>query len=108
MPTLPLPLPLAPETTLIHATDEAAVHAQSRAVLTSNVLAPPDGSILAPRGSSVAEQLCPWLTVNVRPPIVSVPLRAGPSVAPTLKLTVPLPEPLAPSVTVIQSAWLVA
>ena len=41
-----------------------------------------------------------WLTVNVRPPIVSVPVRAAMSgFAAMLNATVPSPEPLLPEVT---------
>jgi len=48
------------------------------------------------------------LIVNVRPAIVSVPERPGPFVEATVKLTVPLPFPLAPDVTVIHDWPLVA
>jgi hypothetical protein len=49
------------------------------------------------------------LTVNVLPPIVSVPLReVVDGFAATLNETVPLPEPLAPAVIVIQVALLAA
>jgi hypothetical protein len=37
-----------------------------------------------------------WLTVNVKPAIDSVPLRAPPVFAAMLTVTVPLPIPLAP------------
>ncbi len=50
----------------------------------------------------------PWLTVNVWPAIVKVPLRAPVASAPTLKETIPLPLPDAPEVIVIQSTLLVA
>lgn len=40
--------------------------------------------------------------VKMRPPTVMVPVRAGPVLAATEKLTVPLPVPLAPPVIVIQ------
>jgi hypothetical protein len=43
-------------------------------------------------------------TVKVLPAIVSVPLRAAPVFCTTLKLTVPLPVPLPPLVTVIHGA----
>src|SRR5687767_6768082 len=42
--------------------------------------------------------------VNVRPATVMVPVRAADVLAPTLKATVPLPEPAAPEVTVIQGS----
>ncbi len=48
-------------------------------------------------------------TVNVRPAIVSVPVRVElPVLGATLKLTFPFPLPLAPEVTVIHDALLVA
>jgi hypothetical protein len=50
-----------------------------------------------------------WVTVNVVPAIVMVPVRIEATVfAATLKPTVPLPEPVAPLVTVIQGALLPA
>lgn len=49
------------------------------------------------------------VTVNVLPPIVSVPvLELVEPLAATLKVTVPFPDPDAPAVTVIQVALLVA
>jgi hypothetical protein len=48
------------------------------------------------------------LTVNVWLAIVIVPLRAAPVFAATVKPTDPLPVPLAPEVTVIQAALVVA
>ena len=44
------------------------------------------------------------VTVNARPAIVSVPVRAAPPLAATLNATVPLPAPVAPAVTVIHDA----
>ena len=49
-----------------------------------------------------------WETVNVWPPIVSVPLRALPVFAAAVKATVPLPVPDAPLVTVSHGALAVA
>jgi hypothetical protein len=48
------------------------------------------------------------LTVNVRPAIVIVPERAPPFVDAAVNLTVPLPDPLLPDVTVSHGASLVA
>jgi hypothetical protein len=48
------------------------------------------------------------LTVKVWPPMVTVPLRAPPVFAATFNVTVPLPLPVAPLVTVIHVALLVA
>jgi hypothetical protein len=47
------------------------------------------------------------VTVTVRPATVSVPVRDV-VVAATVKVTAPIPDPLAPAVTVIQPALLVA
>ena len=44
------------------------------------------------------------VTVTVLPAIVSAPVRAVPSLAPTVKPSVPLPLPLAPEVIVIHDA----
>lgn len=52
--------------------------------------------------------LAACITVNVRPAIVSVPVRAAPLFAATLKATEPLPAPIAPDVTVIHDALLAA
>ena len=49
-----------------------------------------------------------WLTVNVWPAMVIVPVRAAPVLAATVKATVPLPLPLAPLVTVSHDAVLAA
>ena len=49
-----------------------------------------------------------WLTVNVRPAMVSVALRAGPVVDATPNWTVPFPVPLLPLVTVIHGTLLAA
>ena len=49
-----------------------------------------------------------WFTVKVCPAIVSVPLRALPVLAATLKPTVPFPLPLVPEVIVSHDALLLA
>jgi hypothetical protein len=49
-----------------------------------------------------------WLTVKTSPSMVSVPDRAGPSQAATLKPTVPDPAPVCPEVIEIQGALLCA
>ena len=46
--------------------------------------------------------------MNVCPPIVADPLRAGPAFAATLNRTVPLPTPEAPEMIVSQDSLLVA
>lgn len=57
-------------------------------------------------GGGVAGAAC--VTVNARPPIVSVPVRAGPTFVPTLNPTDPFPFPLAPDVTVSHAALVTA
>jgi hypothetical protein len=47
-----------------------------------------------------------WFTVNVCPPMVSVPVRAGPELAAMLKLVVPLPVPEPPDVIVTKEGAL--
>jgi hypothetical protein len=60
------------------------------------------GEIVDPHG------MAPWVTVNVLPPIVSVPVRGDVAVfAATLYVIEPLPLPV-PAVTVIQASLLVA
>ena len=48
------------------------------------------------------------MTVNVCPAIVSVPLRSAPGFGAMPNVTLPSPLPVAPDVTVIQGALLVA
>ena len=48
------------------------------------------------------------MTVNVLPATLSDPVRSGPVFAATVNPTAPPPLPLAPEVTVIQGASLVA
>lgn len=48
------------------------------------------------------------MTVNVWPATVIVPVRAAPVFAATLKVTLPLPLPVAPAVIAIHEALLVA
>ena len=105
----PVPVPLAPDVTVIHVTVLIAVHAHPAALVTfSTGPLPPAASIEALVGLTVYEQLPAWVMVTVWPPTVSVPVRAAPLFAATRKVTVPLPVPLSPDVTVSQDAPLVA
>jgi len=52
--------------------------------------------------------LAACVTVNARPAMVSVPVRAAPVLLAAVNVTDPLPVPVAPDVTVIHSAALVA
>jgi hypothetical protein len=123
-PTLPLPVPAPPELTEIHDALLAAVHAQPAVVETLTVpLLPPVGALAlvgeieyehatgggdggGGLGGGVLLAAC--ITVNVRPAIVSVPLRAAPPLTATVNVTVPLPVLVAPDVTVIHSTALAA
>jgi hypothetical protein len=107
--TLPVPVPLCPEVTAIHAAWLVAVHAHPAVVVTTTVgpaPAPePDDALVG----VIAYTQVPaaWFTLKGCPAIVSIPERAGPAFAATVKPTVPLPLPVAPDVTVIQVTWLV-
>jgi hypothetical protein len=97
---------------LIHGTLLTAVQLQP--VLDVTVMAvpgPPKADIGCEVGLTEYEQgagACACVTVNVWPATVRVPVRGAPVLAATVKPTLPLPEPLAPDVTVIQDALLVA
>jgi hypothetical protein len=102
-PTDPLPVPDAPEVTVIHGAPLAAVHEQPAAVVTATVgvLALAStfwlvGAIEYEHGATNAA----CVTVNVCVAIVSVPVRCAPVLAATLNATDPLPVPAAPEVTV--------
>jgi hypothetical protein len=105
---VPLPLPVAPAVTLSHDALLAAVQPHPSAVRTSKAPVPPPAGCVADDEESEIVQSGPWFTVNVRPAMVNVPDRAGPFVAATLKLTLPLPLPVAPEAMVIQEALLAA
>jgi hypothetical protein len=106
--TVPLPLPLAPDVTVIHETLLVAVQPQPAGDVTSVLPVPPLDAMFVAVEEMENEQPPPWLTVNVWPPMVAVPVREPELVAATVSLTVPSPEPLAPDATEIQLAPLVA
>jgi hypothetical protein len=106
--TVPFPEPAAPLPTAIHGALLVAVQAHPPVVCTSKVRVPPAAGTSLPAAESANVQPWPWFTVNGRPAIVSVPDRAGPVVAETVKRTVPFATPLDPSVTRIQSTGLAA
>jgi len=78
MLTAPLPLPLLPAVTVIHASLLVAVHVQLDPLVTSTLPLPPSYGIRALVGESVYVQFSAWLIVNVCAAIVIVPYRAGP------------------------------
>jgi hypothetical protein len=107
--TAPFPLPVAPVVTVIHELLLVAVHAQPFAVKTETEKPfPPPAATDCEGGLSEKEHGAAWLTVNVSPAIVSVPVRAMPVFAATLYPTDPLPLPLLPEVTVSHEALLLA
>ena len=94
---------------VIHDTVGTAVHVQpGLLVVTLNVPVPPLGSKSPVVGESVIVQPLSWLTVNVCPAIVKVPVLAKPAFAAIVKFTVPLPLPDAPLVIVYHEALAVA
>ena len=106
--TVPSPVPAAPEDTVIHAALLVAVHLHPLAAVTAMVTGPPAAGTFCCAGAAVNEQDSDWLIVNVCPAIVIVPDRGAPVWAAAVNDTVPLPVPLFPPVTVIQSALLAA
>src|SRR5437867_2977215 len=108
--TVPLPEPLAPAVTVSQLALLVAVHVQPVPAVTFVLPVPPPAPTFADDDDSEYVHAVPACeTENVSPAMVSVALRDVVELfAPALKLTVPLPEPLAPAVTVSQLALLVA
>ena len=116
--TDPLPVPMAPDVTVIHSAALAEVHWHVLAAETvTGVPAPPAALMFCPVGEIVAlhaggggaGMLTPdcvtigrWLATAI------VPLRAAPSLRATVKLTVPVPVPIADDVRAIQLTSTVA
>jgi hypothetical protein len=101
-------LPLAPLVTVSQPSLLLAVHAQPVAAVTVRVPDPPPATAFAEAGAIVGAQGAPaWVTVNVLPPIVTVPVRAVVvGLAAMLYVTEPLPLPDPPEI-VIHAALLV-
>ena len=109
--TVPFPVPLPGVTPAIHGALLVAVHAQPGvAVTTMGVPAPPAALMVWDAWSSEYEHAAAaWVTVNVCPAIVRVPVRGVPvGLAATEKFTVPFPVPLPGVTPVIHVALLVA
>ncbi len=108
--TVPLPLPLAPPLIVSQAALLAAVHMHPVAAVTPVVDEPAAEVSVGDVGDTPNVQLMPLcVTVTVWPATVSVPTRWAVDVfAGALKVTVPLPLPLAPPLIVSQAALLVA
>jgi hypothetical protein len=110
---VPPPVPLAPLVSVSHGALLDAVHAQPTAVVTviGDPAPPLAGRVALPGaieklhgGGGAAD----CVTVNVWPPIVSVPVRCAPVLAAAAYVTVPPPVPPAPPVTVSHDALLAA
>ena len=107
--TEPLPVPDAPLVTVIHALLLTAVHGQPVPIATVLLPVPPAAVNDWLDGDSEDEhEVPPWVTVNVAPATVSVPVRLAAVLAATLNETDPLPAPVAPLVTVINVLLLTA
>lgn len=108
--TVPLPVPLAPEVIVIHETSLVAVHAQLLVVFTSMVPMPALAARSCLLGEIEYEQgaTAACVAVNVRPPIVTVPVRAAPRFGAMPSSTFPSPVPLAPDRIVIHASLLLA
>ena len=100
--TLPFPLPLDPDVTVIHEALLCAVQLQPAAVVTADDPEPPAPTTESVVGVTAYEQLAAaWVTVNDCPATAMTPWRDCASVlAAAEKKTVPLPLPFAPAVTV--------
>jgi hypothetical protein len=108
MLTVPLPVPLAPAVTVIHAALLAAVHAQPEAEVTLTLVDSPAAIAVLAAGliAKVQASTPPCVTVKVRPAIVMVPVRAAvAALAAAAYPTEPGPVPDPPEVTVSQLAF---
>ncbi len=108
--TDPLPLPVEPLVMVIHAALLVAVQLHPVDAVTLTVPEAPVAATLADPGEIVGEHVpAAWFTVNVTPPIETVPVRAAAMVfAATVYESVPLPVPVPPAVTVIHASLLIA
>jgi hypothetical protein len=108
--TVPPPVPLDPTVTVTQLAPLVAVHAQPVVVVTATLPVPPAAANACDDGEMLnAQPAAACVTVKLWPAIVSVAVRATVMLfAATLKLTVPLADPLDPAVTVTQLASLVA
>jgi hypothetical protein len=108
--TAPAPLPFPPAPTVIQLALLTAAQLHPGDAVTEKLPDPPLLENDLDNGEIEETQPAPpWETVNVIPAIVRVPFReVVPAFAAAVKLTVPLPEPLAPDVIVIHESLLTA
>ena len=113
--TVPGPVPEAPEVTVSHVgVLLTAVHWHVAPAVTVTEPVPPAASagalvgLIEGAGAHCGGVAPSCVTVNVCVAIVIVPLRSAPVLRATVKVTVPLLVPVAPPVTVIHVALLIA
>jgi hypothetical protein len=92
----------------IHSAPLEAVHPQLAAARTVVVLLEAAAGAAYVDGSALTLHPCDCVTVTTRPATVTVPDRAGPSIAATCKTTTPGPLPVAPEATEIHGTELCA
>jgi hypothetical protein len=107
-PTVPLPLPVAPELTLSQAELLVALQAQLLSVFTDTATGSPAADDVCVPGEIEKAHGAACVTVKVWPATVTVPVRSAPAFAATATLTVPFPVPVPPLATVSHAALLVA
>ena len=109
---VPLPVPFPPLTIVIQLSLLTADHAQALVVVTVTAADPPPAAIVWVVGEIAYEQgvgAAAWVTVTVRPAMVSVPDRGDVAwFCATLSDTLPFPVPLPPLATAIHVTLLVA
>ena len=108
--TAPMPDPLAPLVTEIQVASVVDDQPHWVPATTLTVLVPAMGSTVKLVGVTLYEQLpAACVTDTVCPATVSVPVRGAPvGFCPTANVTEPMPEPVAPLLTVIQLTALTA
>ncbi len=104
---MPLPDP-DPAVTVSQVALLLAVQAQPLPAVTATLPPPPEAAKVLEVGVMEWEHGLAWVTVTVCPATFKLPALADPVLAPTEKVTVPLPDPLAPEVIPIQLSLLLA
>jgi hypothetical protein len=105
MLNVPVPVREADDPIVIHAGIPVADHAHPLLVEIEKLLVLLAAATDTLAGDTVKVQVPACVTVNVRPPIVTAPVRSvAPVLAATRMVDVPFPEPLPPAVTEIHDA----
>jgi hypothetical protein len=107
--TVPLPVPEGPLVIVSHGALLEAVQPHHDPVVTATVALPPAaGNEMLDGDSATAQAAAGSAIVSGCPAMVAVELRAPPALAAALNVTVPLPVPDAPPVTVTHESGSVA